>query len=342
MKGLYFLSTLTCAAQLLLAMPAQGAAPASASVAAPDAQSAATTSRRSLVNRRTGLFEPPLSDLRKAAQRGDRAELARTANRLGPARLAKALGDSDTRTVAAVLDSLPLFPAGILVLEDLAPLFRAADETVRNHALRATVALLAHNDVASFSDWEITNETVQSTCRALATLAATESVPVSMRLLAIQGLADAVKSCGSNSRLAQPLASPEADVRRAAVLSVIADAGASEVLRAATHDSDLRVAAAAGARLCKLGLPIKTPPSIPVLPLRQLVLADVAAAQNVEAVEDIVDMLPCLAASKDPADTKVLDDLQSSRVAAIREAVKRLKEKSVPAPAPHPEAPKSH
>jgi hypothetical protein len=351
MKSTYLLSTLICAVDLLLVAPAQGAPPASANVTAPDAQSAAAVYRRPLINRRTGLFEPPLSDLRKAAQRGDRAELARTANRLGPARLAKALGDSDPRIVAAILDSLPLFPGGILVLENVPPLLSAADQTVREHALRATTTLLAHNDAASLSDWEITSETIQSTCRALATLSATEGVPVPMRLLAIQGLAEATRSCGSNSRLGQPLASPEAEVRRAAVLSVVADARASEILRAATRDSDLRVAAAAGARLCKLGLPTQTTQTAQTTqatqatqarPLRQLIQAGGAAAPNVEAAEDVVDMLPCLVSSKDPADAKALDDLQGSHVPAIRDAIKRLRENAAPAPSPRPETPKSH
>ena len=47
----------------------------------------AGAAERASINRRTGLYEPPVSDLRKAAERGDRAELSRAATRLGPAHL---------------------------------------------------------------------------------------------------------------------------------------------------------------------------------------------------------------------------------------------------------------
>jgi len=55
----------------------------------------AAAAERPSYNRRTGLLEVPLQGLRKAAERGDRAELGRWAARIGVARLAKALADPD-------------------------------------------------------------------------------------------------------------------------------------------------------------------------------------------------------------------------------------------------------
>src|SRR3954454_17722685 len=46
-------------------------------------------------NRNTGLFEPPLTELERSVERGDRAEVARWAERIGPARLAGGLRGSD-------------------------------------------------------------------------------------------------------------------------------------------------------------------------------------------------------------------------------------------------------
>jgi len=59
MKGTILVSTLACCSLLAQAAPTRAG-------------------ERAAVNRRTGLFEPPLADLRKAAERGDRAELARS------------------------------------------------------------------------------------------------------------------------------------------------------------------------------------------------------------------------------------------------------------------------
>lgn len=279
----------------------------------------ARAAERATINRRTGLCELPMTDLRRAAERGDRAELGRVAARLGPARMAKALQDPDRRTVLAALDGAALLTSGILLLESISPLLASTDESIRAHAVGAVAALLAESDATSLADWEVAPETTQTTCQALAALAAKESEPLPTRLLAVQGLADA-PSCRTARKPSELLASREPEIRRAAVVGLLPSSAPVETLVAAAQDRDAGVAAAAGARLCERrgkNQPLPAAPS-----LRKLALAQGALP------EDVLAMLPCLAASADPADRKALEELQSNGAATVREALKRLQEKS--------------
>jgi len=269
---------------------------------------------RAAVNRRTGLYEVPVTDLRKAAERGDRAELARVAARLGPARVAKALQDSDTRIVLAALDGVPLLGSGILLLEGMLPLLASTDDGIRAHAVAASAALFATSDATRLADLEVAEETAQATCRMLAQVAANEAESLSTRLLAMQGLADSPAVCAASRKTAELLASRDPEIRRAAVLGLLPNS--SPALVAAAQDRDGGVAAAAGARLCerrtqKLPLPAEPP-------LRKLALAEGAQP------EDVIAMLPCLAGSADPADRVVIEELRANAAMAVREAIKRL------------------
>ena len=272
---------------------------------------------RATVNRRTGLIEPPLSDLRKAAERGDRAELARVTTRLGPARVAKALQDPDRRTVMAGLDAVPMLTSAILLLDDLLPLIASTDENVRARAVRAASALMATNDGARFEEWEVAEETTRATCQALAVVAANESESLPTRLLAIQGLLDAPAPCAPARRPTELLAAREPEIRRAAVLGLLPDSVPIGALVAATQDRDGRVAAAAGARLCERRA--KNQPLPAERPLRQLALAEGASP------EDVMEMLPCLATSADPADRSAIAELKANGAAVVREAIERLR-----------------
>jgi hypothetical protein len=271
---------------------------------------AAATSARAAVNHRTGLFEPPLLDLRKAAERGDRAELARAVMRLGPARLAKGLADPDRRIVLAALEGIPLLPAGILLLDPVVGLAGAADQAVRERVLAALSALLATNDAARLAEWEIPLESTRAACQALAAAAANLQETTSLRLLALQGLADAGATCAPSFDPTRLLASADPELRRAAVLALpLPEAG--RLLLAAAKDSDVRVSGAAAARLCRQG---QAPPS----PLAPLALAEAAA------IEDVIEMLPCLLASKDPADGQALETLRERGPAVVRDAITAL------------------
>lgn len=271
---------------------------------------------RARVNQRTGLFEPPLVDLRKAAERGDRAELARVAVRLGPARLAKGLSDPDRRTVLAALQGVPLLRSGILLLDPVAALTGSSDQEIREQALHALSALLATDDTDRLAEWEIPLESTRGACQALAAAAVNVRETSSLRLVAVQGLADAGANCASSFEPSRLSASSDPALRRAAVLALPPSSQASRLLLAATKDSDVRVAAAAAACLCARRMAGQA------LPVPSL-LAELALAESA-AVEDVIDMLPCLAASKDPADGKALETLRGRGPAVIRDAIRSL------------------
>lgn len=276
---------------------------------------AAVAADRASINRRTGLFEPPASDLRKAAERGDRAELSRAATRMGPARLARLMSDPDRRIVLAALDAAPLLEAGVLLLQPILPLMGSSDEGIRGRAATATAALFAQSDPVRLADFEVAPEVVSASCEALAQLSASEAEPLATRLTAIQGAVDAGPGCLARLKLDALLASRDPDVRRAAVLTMSGTTGAKvrASLLAASKDQDARVAGAAVARLCRSG---EQRAALP--PLHDLVSADVALA------EDVVEILPCLAASADPSDQKTLAELGEKGRPSVREAVKRL------------------
>ncbi|MBN2573023.1 MAG: hypothetical protein JXP73_00525 [Deltaproteobacteria bacterium] len=271
-------------------------------------------SERARINPRTGLFEPPLADLRKAAERGDRAELARAAGRVAPARLAKALAEPDRRLVLAVLEAIPLVAPGITLLEQVLPLIGAADQAMRERAVGTTATLLGTSDANDLAEYEIPTAVVRAACQALASTAANERESVTTRLLAVQGQAEAAAACAGSFNPAVLLASPVPDIRRAAVLTLPAGPAANDRLLDAARDSDGRVAAAAGARLCSRK--VRLPPGLP--PLGRLALAQGAAP------EDVIDILPCLVAAKAPADQEALAKLRQVGPAAIRDAIKNL------------------
>ena len=277
----------------------------------------AHAAERATVNRRTGLYELPVTDLRKAAERGDRAELARVAARLGPSRLAKALQDPDRRNVLAALDGVPLVDSGLLLLEGVLPHLASTDEGIRAHAVAATAALFAASDAAHLADLEVAEETAQSTCRVLAQVAANESEPLPTRLIAIQGLSDSPAVCAASRKPAELLASHEPEIRRAAVLG-LRPISALELV-AAAQDRNGGVAAAAGARLCERRTQNQPLPAEP--PLRKLALAEGALP------EDVIGMLPCLAASPDPADRATIEELRNNGAPAVRDAIRRSQEK---------------
>jgi hypothetical protein len=286
----------------------------------------AVAAERANINRRTGLLEPPVSELRKAAERGDRAELSRAATRLGPARLARLVTDPDRKTVLAALAAVPLLDAGVLLLESMRPLLGSSDDAVRAGAIAATATLFAETDPTRLADDEIAPETVLAICQALANAAANESEQLDTRLSALQGIVDAGEACTDPLKLDVLLASREPEVRRAAVLALPknADAKAQAALLAASKDSDSRVAGAAVVRLCKL----QGTKRVALPPLRDFVMAKTALT------EDVVDLLPCLLTSSDPADQKALTDLAASGHASVRDAIKRLRDVRPARPAP--------
>jgi len=244
------------------------------------------------------------------------AELARAGGRIGLARLAEALADRDTRIVRAALDAIPLQRSGILLLDRVAHSARATDRTLRERGLRALSTLLGNTNGEQLAAWEVPAESLRVACQALAAAAGNEAEESSLRLLALQGLADAGLLCAVSFRPSQLLKSSDPQVRRAAVLALPASAQTKAALASALKDRDGRVAAAAGARFCDLAggaVAASTEPS----------LGKVALAEGA-VIEDVVDLLPCLARSKVAEDGRALEALRARGPTVVRDAIKNL------------------
>ena len=233
-------------------------------------------------NRRTGLLEVPLLGLRKAAERGDRAEMGRWAARIGVARLAKALADPDRSLALAALDSVPFLPDRLLLLEAVLAQCGSADAQLGERALRTLGALLGDADPGLFHAWEVPDEVAQRACRVLAravawaTAAALAAAAggvdraIEVRLAALQSLADANALCAGRNDLSALMHDASPDIRRAAIL-VLPPNRALSALREAIKDADPGVVAAAGVALCRQQLASRAkpmPPPVPARPLR--------------------------------------------------------------------------
>jgi hypothetical protein len=277
----------------------------------------AWAAEHTVTNRHTGLIEAPLTGLRKAAEHGDRAELGRWAARIGVARLARALADSDRGLALAVLDSLPYLPSRLLLLEPVLARCESADAPISERALRTLGAILGETDAALLEAWEVPNETAERACRVLAATASRSDRDVGLRLVALQGLADANALCAGRQRVSALARDPSIEIRRAAVLLFsVADARA---LQDAGKDPDAGVVSASRATMCRLHLAsaatANTTAPAP-RPLREL-----AALPDTPA-EDAAEMLVCLAESKDPADAKAVQELRSKGNPGLRAMIK--------------------
>ena len=277
---------------------------------------ASAVAERPSYNRRTGLLEVPLVGLRKAAERGDRAELGRWAARIGAARLAKALADPDRSLALAALDSVVYLPERLLLLDAVLAQCSSTDAQLGERALRTVGALLADADASLRDVWEVPDEIAERACRVLSAAASREDRSLGVRLTALQSLADANAICSGKSDIMVLMHDPSSAIRRAAVL-VLPPGGARTLsaLREASKDADLGVAAATGVALCRQQLASRakpTPPTAPVRPWRELVLAPSTPA------EDTVEMLACLADSSDPTDAKSLEELRSKGSPLVR------------------------
>ncbi len=279
----------------------------------------ASAADRPSYNRRTGLLEVPLQGLRKAAERGDRAELGRWAARIGVARLGKALADPDRSLALAALDSVPYLPDRLLLLDAVLAECDSADAQLGERALRTLGALLGDADPGLLGVWEVPDEVALRSCRVLADAAGRADHSIELRLAALQSLADASAVCSGRNDLLALINDSSPDIRRAAVL-VLPPNGTSTLsaLREASKDADPGVVAASGVALCRQQLAPRVKPvtAPPARPWRGLVLAPTTPA------EDAAEMLACLVDSTDPTDAKAMEELRSKGSPLLRDLAK--------------------
>jgi len=272
---------------------------------------AAWAAEHTVTNRHTGLVEAPLTGLRKAAEHGDRAELGRWAARIGVARLSRALTDSDRGLTLAVLDSLPSLPARLLLLEPVLARCESGDAAISERALRTLGTILGEADLALFEAWEVPRETSERACRVLASTANRTDRDLALRLAALQSLSDANALCAGRQQVSALLRDSSPEIRRAAML--LSSAAEVRAVQDGCKDPDAGVVSASGATLCRLQLASgnKSPAPAP-RPLRELALLPGTAA------EDAVEMLACLAESKDLADAKAAQEIRGKTSPALR------------------------
>jgi hypothetical protein len=266
-------------------------------------------------NRHTGLFEPPLTELERSVERGDRAEVARWAERIGPARLAGVLRGSDRSVALAALEAAMNLRGSTRLLEVTTPLTASTDPAMAERAVRALGGMLDGSEPRSVDDWDIPADAVTRACRALADAASRPTATQTVRLAALDALADASLFCRA-APLPPLLADPVAAVRRAALLALRPrDELAGPDLQRAIADADSGVVSAAAVAWCRrrLAQPAAAPLVASMLPLvRALALSEATS------VEDAVEMLPCLAGSADAADKQAIEQLKRSKAPLLR------------------------
>jgi len=277
-------------------------------------------------NRHTGLYEPPFSELERAVGSGDRADVARWAARIGPARLAEALRGGDRGKTVAALEATELLPGNVRLLDAVTPLVGSGDVALAERAVRALGQMLDAGEPKRLEEWDVPVDAVHRGCRALADAAGRSQAALELRLAAIEALADATLLC--RPAPLSLLADAAPPVRRAVLLAQrVRDEIPAPALKQALGDADPGVVAAAAVAWCRhrliagpkpptaaelTRLPAAPPGPSPIPPLREL------AAAEATAVEDAVELLPCLAASTDAADKQALEQLKKSKVPAVK------------------------
>jgi hypothetical protein len=286
---------------------------------------AAAKTDRPAFNRHTGLYEPPFSELERAVSSGDRADIARWAARIGPARLAEALRGGERGRVVAALEGTGVLPGNVRLLDVVTPLVLSGDAVIAERAVRTLAQMLDAGEPRRLEEWDIPADAVTRGCQALATAAGRTMAPLELRLAAIDALADATLLC--RPAPLSLLADSAPAVRRAVLLAQRShDELPAASLRQALSDPDATVVSAAavlwcrqrqvaGPRAPKAGELTRLPaaPAGPVTPP----LRDLASAEATP-VEDAVELLPCLAASTDSADRQAMEQLRKSKIPAVK------------------------
>jgi hypothetical protein len=259
------------------------------------------------VDARTGVAELPLALLLEARERGDRAELARLAGRTGAARLAAILSGRDARAVSAVLDAATLLPDAAALVPALGRYVRSTLDRPEAQLVPA-LALLGRllGARAALALAELPPDEVALGCRGLALLAASDTASVTLRVASVEALGEALPSCPGMLPLELLLEDVMPEIRRVAAALAPPLGRAAPAPLVTRHlvrllaDPVPSVATSAAAALCRaqagrpFGAPL--PPTLRVL----------LAAPDAHA-EDIVEVLPCLAASASPDDRNLVE-----------------------------------
>lgn len=275
-------------------------------------------------NARTGKLMPAFVELVKAKKRGDRSALGRLGDRIGPARLAQAIGGADERVAEAALAAVPLARGGVVLVGTIAEQLAAADPGRAAAAAAALGSLLDGAVPSAIEDWDVPPDLVARACGGLRALAVRKEAALPARLAALDAMLASVPSCGADVDWGTLSHDPAGDIRRAAVLVAAAGRGRATTLREAVGDGDPSVRAAAVAADCRVeervgpnGKEARPEPAA-------LAAARVMAAAPTTPAADAVEMLDCLAAGGTAGDRALLDELRRGPASPLRDRAVEL------------------
>jgi hypothetical protein len=296
------------------------------SAAAPAASGGASKSARTSrhPNPRTGRLVPAFAELAKAHKRGDRAALARAADRMGLVKLAEAIASREPGVGEAALEAAPLAHGGPLLIGAATDQIAVADWPRAGAAARALGALLDGAVPTALEDWDVPPDVVARACAALRALAWRSDAAVPTRLAALDAVAAAAPSCGSGADLAPLARDGTPALRRAATMVAAVGTEREALLRDAIADADRGVSTAAVAAACRIeartgrGGKVEPPPDKAIAAARTLATAPATPP------EDAVEMLDCLAAAGTPQDRALLDELQRRPPSPLRDRAVEL------------------
>ncbi|HEY4394601.1 MAG TPA: hypothetical protein VGP64_11080 [Polyangia bacterium] len=297
---------------------AVGTAAFVAAILLPFAGPPAAEARSHRTNERTGKLVPAFAELVKARKRGDRSALGRLGDRIGPARLAQAIGAADAHVAEAALTAAPLARGGILLVGAVADQLTASDATRATAAAAALGTLLDGAVPTAIEDWDVPPDQVARACAGLRALAARREAPLPARLAALDAMLEATPSCGGGGDLGPLAHDPAPEIRRAAVLAA-GGSGRAAILHDGLADGDHRVSGAAAAADCRIEGRVgrngkEATPQAPAL-----AAARALAAAPTTPPADAVEMLDCLAAGGTATDRALLDQLRQGPVSPLRD-----------------------
>jgi hypothetical protein len=283
----------------------------------------AAVARSHRTNERTGKLVPAFAELVKAKKRGDRSALGRLGDRIGPARLAQAIGGADERVAEAALAAAPLSRGGIVLVGALADQLTASDPARAAAAAAALGALLDGAVPSALEDWDVPPDLVARACAGLRALAARQGAPLPARLAALDATLEAAPSCGGGGDLGPLARDPAPEIRRAVVLAAGGN-GRAAILRDGLGDGDRSVSSAAVAADCRVEERVgrngkEAPPDAPAI-----AAARVLVSAPTTPPSDAVEMLDCLAAGGTAADRGLLDQLRQGPASPLRDRAVEL------------------
>ena len=285
---------------------------------------AAKSGRSRRTNPRAGRMTPAQSELVKAHKRGDRAALARVADRMGLVRLGEAIASTEPGVGEAALSAAPLARGGVLLIGAATDQIATSDWARAASAAGALGALLDGALPSAIEEWDVPADVITRACTSLRALAWREEAALATRVAALDAVAAAAPTCGRGADLA-PLARDNVPaVRRAAVMVAASGPYRDALLRDAIADNDRLVSTAGTAAACRAEGRTRPGGKIEPPSEQALAAARVQATAPTTPPEDAVDMLDCLAASGSAQDKALLDELQRRPPSPLRDRAVEL------------------